>query len=395
MNKEKLSKNDIVTKAMYKNCFGREGKKLHSEIFMQKGCFEYLDKILVEVMSKESRASNNYIITDSIVDKLYGDQIENKFEKAGIKVKRIIVSIVDTSIESETHKSIDTLVDCCNNILENGVSKHSSIISVGGGVVNNIAGVIASLIYRGINLIHIPTSLMAIIDAAIDFKQAVNHYCGKNLIGSYYPASSIIIDPKVLKTLPKRHVLNGLSEGLKHGLTQSRDVIDMIVEPIKKDNAILEDDDFLEKVCQKVIELKIPTLITYNDSDYNEMVPQYGHAIGHAIEHLSQDGVNHSSLFHGEALSIGMCLSTEIGLILGICDKKLVDEHYKIMEVCELPVFIPNTMTTTQIVNKISYDKHFFKKMHIGLIEEIGRMALNKHSYAWEIDNDTLLEAIC
>ena len=130
--------------------------------------------------------------------------------------------------------------------------------------------------------------LKEMADASIDFKQAVNHKLGKNLLGCYYPASTILVDPETLASLSKRHVLNGIAEALKHGMAQSRALVDLIAQPLRErgDDA-LRDLKYLEQV-EASIEIKCPTLEFYHDSDYNEMVPQYGHAIGHASERRYQ-----------------------------------------------------------------------------------------------------------
>jgi 3-dehydroquinate synthase len=285
----------------------------------------------------------------------------------------------------------------CDTILDNGISKNSCIISLGGGVVNNLCGFLASSLYRGITLVHITTSMMGMTDAAIDFKQAVNHHLGKNLLGSYYPATTIVIDPEVLETLSKRHILNGISEALKHALCQSREITEAIVGPLRRNlNKALRDPEYLEMVCRQCIDHKVPTLIHYKDSDFNEMVPQYGHAIAHAIEHLSfHNGGEVSPLLHGEAVAIGMCVTVEVSKMLGYCNQKTVDEHYKYVNESGLPVCIPDGLEIDAIQEKLCYDKHYVKKPTMGLLSEIGLMHCKEDgSYSVEVDNDVIRGAL-
>lgn len=374
----------------YSDVFSRAGKALHSEVILAKDCLNKLSSFIKHILPLGAAEANNYIITDSVVDKLYGQSVVQSFIDVGLSVKKIVIPIDAENIEGESHKSVNVLIQCCDEILESGISKTSCIISLGGGVINNLAGVIASLIYRGVGLIHIPTTMMAMIDAAIDFKQAVNHKLGKNLIGSYYPASYIVIDPSVLSTLSHRHILNGLAEGIKHGFTQSSTILNDIIFPLKENYDI----DYLATVCQKVIGLKIETLINYHDSDYNEMAPQYGHAVGHAIEYLSQNDKRHQTLYHGEAIAIGMCVCAEISYLLGLCNKHVVDEHYRLISASGLPVYIPNTFSIECITRKIIYDKHYLKAMYTALVSEIGRIAVYKESYAWKVEKNILEEAM-
>lgn len=261
--------------------------------------------------------------------------------------------------------------------------------------MNNLCGVVASLVYRGLALVHITTTTMGMLDASIDFKQAVNHPLGKNLLGCYYPASVIIMDPDTLSTLSERHVKNGIAEALKHGLAQSRELTKLIAEPLRKGALALRDASYLEAVCKSSIEIKCPTLDHYHASDYNEMVPQYGHAIGHAVEHLSWSGDEHTPLFHGEAICIGMCVSAEIAFLLGLCDEECVSQHYDIIKACGLPVFVPSTISVADIRRKIMFDKHFVKTPAMGLPASLGRLAQSApNSFAWSVEDDDLTAGI-
>ena len=291
---------------------------------------------------------------------------------------------------TEPSKDVATTTDLINKILGVGISKHTTIISLGGGVVNNICGVIAGLLYRGINLVHITTTTMGMFDAAIDFKQAINHCVGKNLIGCYYPAATVIIDPETVKSLPVRHILNGIGEALKHGLCQSEELCKVISDPLAKHGVeYCKDADYIEKLCKLCLEYKIPTLNHYHESNFNEMVPQYGHAVAHAIEHVSWHG-DHSPLLHGEAVAIGMCVSAEVAFIQGRCDQKTVDEHYKYVKRSFLPAYVPKSITIDDVFGAIVRDKHYVKMPVIGLVQEIGTMAREEDSFAFEVETADL-----
>lgn len=237
---------------------------------------------------------------------------------------------------------------------------------------------------------------MGMTDAAIDFKQAVNHHLGKNLLGSYYPASKIIIDPEVLQTLNERHILNGISEALKHALCQSREMTEAIVLPLQKDlYAALRDPVYLEMVCRECIDHKVPTLNHYKESDFNEMVPQYGHAVAHAVEHLSFHTKGVSPLLHGEAVAVGMCVTAEVSKLLGACDQQAVDDHYRYIYQAGLPIFVPDGLTLDAIQMKLCYDKHYVKKPTMGLLSEVGHMFCQEDgSYSVEVDNDVIRKAL-
>ncbi|MCX7124655.1 MAG: 3-dehydroquinate synthase, partial [Gammaproteobacteria bacterium] len=149
--------------------------------------------------------SRHFLISDNTVNGLYGDLVESIFINAGYTLSRIVCD------DSEGSKSFAQFESICTKMLDIGFDKNSFVISLGGGVVNNLAGFIASTLYRGINLAHIPTSLLSQVDAAIDFKQALNTNHGKNLVGSFYPASVVLVDSFFLRTLDERHFYNGLA----------------------------------------------------------------------------------------------------------------------------------------------------------------------------------------
>jgi 3-dehydroquinate synthase len=311
----------------------------------------------------------------------------------------------DVSGESsgERFKTLHTLSGICDEIIAIGLDKHSCIISLGGGVVNNLCGLVASLLYRGITLLHFPTTMMAQADAAIDFKQAVNHPMGKNLLGTYYPACTIVCDPAVLSTLSKRHVLNGLAECIKHGICHDKELLDLVLKCSVEEKLLAP--AFLEEVVKRTITLKAQTLTEYDSSDFNEMAPQYGHAVGHAVEHLSwkkafkggiKDSESVSPLLHGEACAIGMCVSAEISCLLGYCKKGTVDEHYRIFEAVGLPCFIPSGLETSDILKCLTFDKHFVAKPTMGLVSRIGVMqeSANIGSFSFSIEPDTMEEAL-
>jgi len=320
-------------------------------------------------------------------------------QDSGLNCSKVVVP-AETADETgetscETFKTLRVFEKCCDQILANGISKNSCIISLGGGVVNNLCGFIASCLYRGISLVHLTTTMMGMTDAAIDFKQAVNHSLGKNLIGAYYPANTIVIDTDTLKTLSKRHILNGIAEALKHALAQSKHCVETIVEPLRIDHkTVLRDSKYLERVCRTCIDWKVPTLIYYHESDFNEMVPQYGHSFGHAVEHLSYHE-GQTPLLHGEAVAIGMCLCAEVSHLMGFCDIKTVDEHYKIVEDCKLPVYVPEEMPLDKVFEKMAFDKHFVRKPTMGLIKAIGEMQTNENGdYSFMIENDIIHKAL-
>src|SRR3989338_3496067 len=353
-------------------------KIMITNIVLERGILDHLGSVRI---IPESRAvSTHFILTDSVLDSLYGKRVFEGLTHAGYDVKKLVIPA------GEASKSIATYTRLADGIFSYGLDKKSTIISLGGGVVNNIAGVLAGTLYRGIHLIHLPTSMMAQVDAAIDFKQAINSTSGKNLIGSYYPASFVVIDPNVLETLEERHIRNGIAESIKHAITQDKVFFKRLLHGAQR----IHDIDFLEFVIKKTLELKVPLLNGDTDDDFNEMLPQYGHSVGHAIEHLSS-----YELLHGEAISIGGCVSAEIAGLLGIAEGKVVQEHYEIAKKFKLPSIVPEEITSEHICEMIRFDKHYEGDFpHMALPQKIGDMWQDKGVYGAPIDFEILGRAI-
>ncbi len=352
-------------------------KKLSTDIFIEAGL---LDRLAETKIIPDSYADAvHFLLTDTVVDLLHAERVLRGLHVSGYNVQKIVVPA------GEISKSLSEYSRIADEVLSLGMDKRSILISLGGGVVNNIAGFLASTLYRGIGLIHIPTTTMAQVDAAIDFKQGINSSKGKNLFGSYYPATSIIIDPQVLSTLDERNLFNGISESIKHALTQDSDFLEYLL----KERNNIKDVKVLECIVRKTINLKVPLLNGDVNNDFNEMIPQYGHSIGHAVERLSS-----YDLLHGEAIAIGMCLSAEIALLLGICTQEVVDLHYRAFEIYDLPVTVPSYMSSVDVVSAIRFDKHHVEKPFMAFVKDVGIMFSENGQYGIPVDYGILKRAI-
>lgn len=364
--------------ALKRFSFFSRRRDMVSDIIIERGLVKNIAGY--EIIPDAKASSPHYILTDSRVDSFYGEQVLDGFLQAGYAMKKIVVP------EGESTKSLDIYSDVADELFSYGIDKNTILFSLGGGVVNNLAGVLASTLYRGIELMHISTSSMSQVDAALDFKQAINSRMGKNLIGSYYPASKILIDPEVLTTLTDRHLRNGIAESLKHGLTQSKEFVDELMDYANK----LDDISVLEKIIRRTVELKVPLLRGDVHDDYNEMLPQYGHSVAHAVEHLSA-----YELYHGEAVTIGVCVSAEISKLLGFCDDATVEAHYELSRQYKLPTAVPKNISADEVVDKIRYDKHYVKGLsHMALPVAVGKMWEHNGVYGVPIEYDILHEAI-
>jgi 3-dehydroquinate synthase len=324
--------------------------------------------------------TQHFFITDNTVDRLFGSIVMEHVFKNKICASKLVVP------DGELSKSSSVYFDLASQIVSKGVTRDSSIISLGGGVVNNIAGLLAATIYRGLNLVHIPTTFMAQVDAALDVRQAINIMEGKNLLGAMYSPSTIIICTDFLKTLNDRELVNGVAEAIKHALFQDKDFFTYLTDVrLSSDKT-----NIYEQILHKGIALKVSMLNYKLKDSMDEMGPQYGHLFGHAIESISN-----YSLLHGEAISIGMCLSAEVAQILGIASPSVTLAHYDIMLKFRLPVFIPLEMKIETILDKLTLDKFWSTQgARMGLIDSIGNLYKSCNTTIQNVPVEILRQAI-
>lgn len=257
------------------------------------------------------------IITD---ENVAATQLPKLCASLGPAVETIIVR------PGEATKSWDGVARLCDNLLALGVERGDHIIALGGGVIGDLVGFAASILKRGCHFIQIPTTLLAQVDSSVGGKTAINTVAGKNLVGHFHQPSLVLIDPEVLKTLPKRDMLSGYAEVVKYGLigdpaffawceTHARSVFDC--DPVATCHAI---------------ETSVKAKATIVAADERETrgvraLLNLGHTFGHALE--AETGYS-ERLMHGEAVALGMALAFRFSARAGFCDHgdaNRVDAH--------------------------------------------------------------------
>lgn len=245
------------------------------------------------------------IVTDTGVPKEYADTIAKLCKE----------SVVYTVEMGEASKSIEMFSQLLEIMLKNGFSRKDCVVAVGGGVVGDLSGFVASAYMRGVDFYNIPTTLLSQIDSSIGGKTAVN-FCGvKNIVGAFYQPKKVLIDPQVLKTLPNRQISNGLAEAIKMSLTSDKELFD-----------IFENEDIQSNIEQIIIRsLKIKKNVVEQDEKESGIrkILNFGHTIGHSIE--SSEGL--SELYHGECVALGM---------IPMCSENIRSRVIKVLKKCDL-----------------------------------------------------------
>lgn len=289
---------------------------------------------------------------------------ENTFKYCYPKLTRILDLDHDiiTIVSGEENKTIET----CNYVWDKlrfcGFDRDSLLISLGGGVIGDLGGFVASTYKRGIDFLQIPTTLVAMVDASIGGKVGVNLDSHKNYIGSFYNPVSVLVFPEFLDTLPIEHIKSGMVEVIKHYLISSKD---SWCELIGIDIDSLD----LEEVIIRSLEIKNKIILSdpFEDGDRRKL--NFGHTFGHAIEsyYLSKKNI----VSHGEAVALGIILESEMSLI-SISEKKEIKEY--ILSNFQLPHLPPKK----DLIQFMKGDKkNFSGKINFSLLNEIGVCQIN------------------
>jgi 3-dehydroquinate synthase len=245
-----------------------------------------------------------FVITDETVFSIYKDALRETLHS--FKIEFI------TFPSGEESKSFDTYQDVISQLIKKGIKRNHMIVAFGGGVVGDLAGFVAATLYRGIQFIQIPTTLLAMVDSSIGGKVGIDLIEGKNLIGSFYNPKLVYINPKYLETLPQREYNNGLAEMIKAGLIGDKHLY----------HYLLNNETVTLKEIQMAIQVKRDVVLIDPYDKKERMFLNFGHTFGHAIE------AKHNYLVykHGEAVSYGMIIALAIGVKLGETDQALYEE---------------------------------------------------------------------
>lgn len=248
------------------------------------------------VVAERVRAHRAVVVTDSNVGPLYAARVTAALASLSPHVVTIPAG--------EVHKTRDTWSRVTDEMLEHHIGRDGVVIALGGGVVGDLAGFVAATYLRGIPVVQIPTSLIAMIDASIGGKTGVDVTAGKNLVGAFHPPVLIIVDPSLLSTLPERELRGGRAEAIKHGVIADGSYLDRVAT-----STGLPSFDFVARS----IEIKAEIVNADPREAGRRKILNFGHTLGHAVESASD-----YTLSHGEAIAIGMSLEARLGEAIGV-----------------------------------------------------------------------------
>jgi 3-dehydroquinate synthase len=303
-----------------------------------------------------------YIITDSNVMNPYGRQVQWSLQKVGLKTHCFVFPAGE---QSKNQTSASAIYEWL--VARKAERKHM-IVAVGGGVVGDLAGYVASTFLRGIPFIQVPTSMASMVDASIGGKVAINLPQGKNLVGSFYQPQAVIADVSTLQSLGKRELSEGWAEAIKHGFILDHSLVDVFA------NNSSQLMSLEPEITTDVISTSMAIKANIVSQDEKEtlglrILLNYGHTIGHALEASTEYG----RFMHGEGVSVGMIAASRIAEKMGLIDSQLVQFHLDILQQYDLPVRADN-INLDKFKSAMSLDKKTLSgKNQWVLLDKIGK----------------------
>jgi len=254
-----------------------------------------------------------------------GDVVKSALDDAGYNA--ILVEIPD----SEEGKHIEVASFCWQVLGQSDFTRSDAIVSVGGGAVSDLAGFVAATWLRGVRVIHMPTTLLGIVDAAVGGKTGINTAEGKNLVGAFHPPAGVLADLDTLLTLPKNELISGLAEVIKCGFIADGKILDLIEDNM--DQVTNPHSPVLRELIERAIQVKADIVgKDLKESNLRQML-NYGHTLGHAIELAERYQYR-----HGAAVAVGMVFAAELARSVGRLDDETVERHKRILEGVGLPI---------------------------------------------------------
>jgi 3-dehydroquinate synthase len=319
------------------------------------------------------------IITDTNVRPLYADILQQGLLQADFGV-----TVLETSA-GESQKTLTTAGQFYQSLADVLTERNTVVLALGGGVIGDLAGFVAATYMRGVPLVQVPTSLLAMVDSSVGGKTAVD--CGnlKNMIGAFYQPKLVVADVTVLKTLPKVELASGMGEVIKHAVIRDRGFYNFLQKYMTK--AMDYDISLLETIVRESARIKASIVSVDEKETGPRILLNFGHTVGHALESVTDFQVK-----HGQAVTIGMMAAARISHRLGLLREKDVEGLSRLITQVGMPVDLP-PLNDTQKENLLELIKHDKKvrddKVRFVLLRNIGRAFISD-----KVEPDLLREVL-
>ena len=284
------------------------------------------------------------LVTDSNVGPLHADRVAALLSRSGRPVARIELPA------GESNKSVQPVLEVVDGLLRRGWQRGAPVVALGGGVLGDMAGLAASLTLRGVPLIQLPTTLLAMVDSSVGGKVGVNHAVGKNLVGAFCQPALVVADLVFLDTLPDRELRAGLGEVVKSALLGDLELLDLLEEQC--DQVLARDPQVLAELVERCCRYKASVVARDALEAGPRRVLNLGHTFGHAVEAVAGYGV----VRHGEAVAIGLVAAAELAAARHLGPPGLADRIRRLLERLGLPTSVAG-LSTEALCEAMSADK--------------------------------------
>ena len=331
------------------------------EVLIGSGLLADAGQKLLGLLPAKSRL---FVVTVAPVRRKWGKRLMKSLAASGFTAKMLDMP------EGERHKRLATVEVLSEKLVQLGADRNAVVVAFGGGVAGDVTGLLASLYMRGIELVQIPTTVLAQVDASVGGKTGVNLRAGKNLVGTFHQPRAVLIDPEVLSSLPEREYRAGLYEALKCGVIGNPG---LFAEFEQNRNAILKrQPEVVERLIAESVRLKAHVVSVDERENGLRRVLNFGHTIGHALEAET----NYRTLLHGEAVAWGMIAAARVASMLGTLGERdatrIVDATRGLGRLPSLKVNSRNIVRRLQSDKKTRNGKvHFILPTEIGKVEVI------------------------
>ena len=323
-----------------------------------------------------------YVISDEAVFHHHGDEVEDALRAAELPFDSYTVP------PGEARKSLVTASEIYDWLIERRAERGHAIVALGGGVVTDLAGYVAATFARGLPLVHVPTSLLAMVDAAIGGKVGVNHPRAKNMIGAFYQPRLVVADVATLRTLPPREYFSGWAEVIKHAMIADGELLPLLED--SRERILKLEREPTTVAIRKSIAIKARVVSADEREESGERTTlNYGHTLAHGIE----SATGYSRFLHGEAVAIGMMVAARISERLGLLPPDVVERQRRLLEAYRLPVKAEG-IDRARVESAMALDKKVSgKSIRWVLLEGLGRPVITNDVPA-EVVDATLREVL-
>jgi 3-dehydroquinate synthase len=339
------------------------------DIVVGRGVLAELPRLL-----KERAPAHLYaVVTDSRVAELHARRALGLLEEAGLAARLFVFPA------GEWNKVRSTWSELCDQLLAAHVGRDGAVVAIGGGVVGDLGGFVAATLHRGIPVVQVPTTTLAMIDASVGGKTGLDVPAGKNLVGAFHRPRFVLTDIETLGTLPRNQIAAGLAEAIKHGVVADGAYAGAVARAA---TACLDrSPETLEPIVTRGIAIKAEIVAADPEERGRRAILNFGHTIGHAVE--ARSGY---ALLHGEAVAIGMAAEAWLAEDLGIASAGTGQAVHDLLAALDLPCTLPATLAPDALLETMLHDK----KVRAGAVRfalpaAIGQMAQSADG-AWTVD---------